>query len=493
MIKYLILFSLFMNSSFAETVKISEENLSIFAEKGSPQIDQIEALLLNASVKKGEVFEKYAPELFGRGAYSETQERAIIQFQPVFSPIKQAQLGVRKKFATGIETSAYVVTDQRTANSNFIGKLNNVTTTTLAFTAQMDIWKNLFGKINKAELESADLERKRSEIERTIQLKAFKISLRRVYWAIVANYESIIISRELLVTAKKQLDESKMRLRNSVAEADEVARYEAQLASRQGTLLYLEYQKEALLKQLRNLLPELAGKEIELQKYDLEKTLSEVLTCTTTISSETTVPYKFTQYDEAVSLLRQIKANNMIVNSRYADADVKLFGTVKSTGVASDQIQQGLVRGNFGDSIDDQTSQNRTGYEVGVNFSIPLGDAKAGTEKVKELYDDKRLQASILTTDTQVVTTHQQLAKSIALLTDVIRSQKVSSEQLLKRLNLMKRKYEQARVSVDELVFDQDALLNSQLLTIETQLQILNTLFDYLVIYTETPCSFNRI
>jgi hypothetical protein len=57
----------------------------------------------------------------------------------------------------------------------------------------------------------------------------------------------------------------------------------------------------------------------------------------------------------------------------------------------------------------------------------------------------------------------------------------------------MRRKYEQARVSINDLIFDQDALLRSELTTIETQLQILNVLFDYLAIYTETPCGFNRI
>lgn len=491
--KYLILLSLLSSYSFAQTFKLSEESLKSLAEKGSPQIDQIESALLNASVKQGEANEKYAPELFGKGSYSETNERALIQFQPIFSPIKQAQLGLRQKFSNGVDTSAYVVTDQRTARSNFIGKLDNVTTTTLAFTAQMDIWKNVFGKISKAELESSELEKKRAEIEKEIQLKTFHISLRRVYWSLVANRESTLISEELLKTAQKQLDESKLRQRNAVAEADEVARYEAQFASRQGTRLYLEYQKETLLKQLRNLLPELASREVELEKYDLQGTLNEVLQCTATIAGSPEVPYNHTKYDEAVSILRRIRSNNTLINSRYDDADIKLFGTVKSTGIGSETRRTGYTEGSIGDSISDQTEQNRTGYEVGVNFTIPLGTAKEGTAKVKELYDDKRLQASINSTDTQVITTHRQLTKSIALLTDVIRAQKVSSSQLSKRLVLMKRKYEQARASVDQLVLDQDALLNSELTTIETQLQILNTLFDYLVIYTDTPCSFNRI
>lgn len=478
---------------YADTLLINEASLTEAAKKGSPQLDQIEAAFLNLAVEEGETREKFAPELFGRAAYLETRERAIIQFQPIFTPIKQAQIGVRKNYANGFETSAYVSTDQRTAQSNFVGKLQNVTSTTLAFTVQMDVWKNLFGKISKTDLESAEIDRKRAQIEKDIQIKTFKVSLRRVYWSLVANNESTKISEELLKTAKKQLDEAQRRFKNSVAEADEVARYEAQLASREGTILFLKYQRETLIKQLRNLLPELTKYELELGNYDVNATMNEVLACTATIGSKPDVPYENTHYDEVVSMLRKVKANNKLVDSRYSDADVKLFGTVKSTGVGSDVVNNRLTRGSYGESYDDQVRNNRTGYDVGINFTIPLGDTKENTQKVKELYNEKRLIANINATDTQVITTHHQLSKQIALLTEVIRTQKVNSEQLGKRLRLMRKKYEQARVSVDDLVNDQDALLRSELTTIDTQLQILNTIFDYLVIYTETPCAFNRI
>lgn len=490
---FIIFAALLPSYSFAEAFKLSEESLFKLAQKGSPQLDEIEAAFLDVAVKTSETNEKFAPEIFGQGSFTETKERAISPVQPIFTPVKQAQLGVRKNFSHGFNTSAYVVTDQRSAQNPFIGRLQNVTTTTLAFTTQIDLWKNVFGRMTRRELETAELDKKRAEIEKEIQLKTFRISLRRLYWSLVANSESYKISEELMKTAKQQLDEAKMRLKNAVAEPDEVARYEAQLASRQGTQLYLEYQKELLFQQLRNLVPELAGADVSLDKYNLEQTLTEVLACTVTIAQQTKTPYQYTKYDEIVSMLRKIRSNNDVINSRYSDPEVALFGTVKSTGIGSDSINSTFVRGNYGDSIDDQTEQNRTGYEVGISFSVPFGGVKKSTEEVKKLYDEKKLLASINATDTQVITTHQQLTKSIALLTEVIRTQKVSSEQLSKRLTLSRKKYQQARLSVDQLVLDQDALLNSELTTIETQLQILNTLFDYLVIYTDTPCSFNRI
>ena len=92
-----------------------------------------------------------------------------------------------------------------------------------------------------------------------------------------------------------------------------------------------------------------------------------------------------------------------------------------------------------------------------------------------------------------VVSTHTQLAKSMGLINEVIASQRIGTTALEKRLQVIRQKYSQARVDVNDLILDQDALLNSQLTTIDAQLQAVNILFDYLMVFTDTPCAFNRI
>ena len=483
-----------MTPLWAQTlVDINEQKLEEIAKKGSPRLDEIQAALLKAQVDSGQTDEQFAPELFGRAAYAETNERAIVQFQPIFSPIKTGQIGVRQSFKQGFKTSAAIATQQQSAVSSFTGKFRDVTTTVASFTVQMDLWRDLFGRMSKAAQENASLESKRASIENEIQLKTFSITLRRVYWSLVANQESLKISEELLKTANQQLAESKKRFQNSVAEADEVARYEAQVASREGSIIYLKYQKESLIKQLKNLLPELNNAELALGNYDLPNTVNQVLACTATIANQPSVPYDYTKYDEAISLIKKVKKNLADSNSRYADLDVQLYGTVKSTGVDADSTKTSFYRGSYGGSIDEMTATNRSGYELGLQFTLPLGSVKESTQRTKELYDEKRLKASIDGTEAQVINTHNQLVKSIALLTDVVRAQKVNSSQLEKRLSILKKKYSQARISVDDLISNQDALLNSELTTIDTQLEILNTLFDYLVVYTDTPCPFNRM
>lgn len=498
MLKLALLFSLVINFPvFASEALITEDFLQKMAQKGSPNLDQIESAFQSALIRQGEENEKFDTEIFGKGSYSETNERALIEFAPIFSPVKQMQFGVRKNLTSGFETVASVTTDQRSASSPFIGRLDNATTTTLAFTVQMDLWKDLFGRMSKAKLESLQMEVERAKIEKEIQQKTFHISLRRLYWSLVANELSLKTSEELLKTAKKQAAETNARFRNAVAESDEVARYNAQVANREGTITYLKYQRELYLTQLRNLLPEISGFELKLGSYNIEKTITEVLGCTMEVSSHKEVPYDFTKYDELVDMLIKIKDYSQIKNERYADVDVKLFGTVRATGVSLKDESGGqtpaLYRGSYGGSFEDMGDRNRTGYEVGLQFNMPLGDVKKGTQRSKELYDEKRLLASINSTKAKVANTHREFVKTIKLLNEVIASQKVNATELSKRLKGMQKKYEQARATVNDIVQDQDALLQAELTTIDTQLQILNTIFDYLVVFPDTPCAFNRI
>lgn len=478
----------------SQAVVLTEESVQMMAKKGSPRLDEIEAAFLSVSLDQNELKERFAPELFGKYGHAETRERALVRFQPVFSPIDQAQIGVRQNLSHGFTTSASIITDQRSAGPTaFTGRFRNATTTTANFTVQMDLWRDLFGRMSKAELESADLQAKRADLEKMIAQKTFRLSLRRLYWSLVANNESMKISQELLSSAEVLAKETSQRYKNAVAEADDVARYQALVATRQGSVTYLSYQKEALIKQLQNLVPELSGKEIQLGEYNIPQTINEVLACTASIASEPKIPYQNTNYDEIVTMIRKNRDQRNTINSRYSDVDVKLYGTAKTTGVSAEPTGTNSTRGSYGDSIDDQTQNNRTGYEVGVMFSMPLGDAKKDTQKTKELYDQKRLDAALNANETYMISSHTSFARTISYLNDVVKAQRISSEQLNKRLRLMRRKYEQARVSVNDLVQDQEAYLSSELTTIDVRLQIINTLFDYLVVYPETPCAFNRI
>jgi outer membrane protein TolC len=490
---YTLFYIFIIPFAHSATRLFTENDLVAWSKINAPGLEEIKTGLLASENQKNILYEQYAPEIFAKGSYAETQERPIIEFLPVFSPIKQAQLGVRKKFTHGLETQILATTDQRSASSAVSGKYNNVTTTVFSFTLQMDLWRDLFGRVSEAQRQNADVEARRAEFEKEIKTRAFEIALRRIYWSLVAVNEQIKLAEALKVTASHQVVDAKKRLRNSIGDAGEVARYEAQVAARTSQAIFFSYQRENYLKQLKNLLPDLLTDDMQLAPYDVEKTISKVVECSGLIARESAVPYGFTKYDEVLSLLREIKGNQKVINDRYSDVDVKFFGTVKSTGIGSDKKADAYYSGSYGGAFDDMNNNNRTGFETGVNLIIPLGDAKETTQKTKTLYDEKLLKSQMYQTHALVVSTHTQLAKSMGLINEVIASQRIGTTALEKRLQVIRQKYSQARVSVNDLILDQDALLNSQLTTIDAQLQAVNILFDYLMVFTDTPCAFNRI
>jgi outer membrane protein TolC len=473
-----------------ESFVFSEAKMKELSLEVSPQWEAIEASFLMAKSESQQLHDRFKPTLFGEASYGETREQPIIQFIPVWTPTKTAQVGVRQAFRGGVSMSAAVGADQRSAMTP-TGTYKNVSTSTVRLDLQIDLWKDLFGRLSKAQSDSATFSQERAEFEKKIQHKAFLVSLRRIYWAMVANNEQIKIAQAILKVSGEQLSDSRKRLQAGVTDSGEVARYEAQAASRQGNILYYEYQKEILIKQLKSLLPNLQGKNITLDHYDMKKVVDQVLVCTKMIASQNNVPMDFTQYDEVTQFLRKTKTEQLKLAQAYDDVDLKFVGMAKTTGVSSNSNGGTVNRGSYGGAFDDWQDNNRTGYSVGLQLAVPIG--KGDTRKTQELLAEKKFEAQIAQSDANLSSTHHQLVKSILLLTEVIKTQKQNTAALEKRLSVQNRKFKEARVSVNDLIQDQDALLGSSLSVVNVELEILNTLFDYLVVFTETPCEFNRI
>jgi len=489
MLKFMILLCF----SLAQAKEFNEFELLKLAQESSSSLDQAQADLIENQLSRSLLMEKFGTEAFASSSYAETNERAIIQFQPIFTPIQQNQIGLKKQFGHGVSLSTSVGTDQRSTSSPFIGKIHQATTTTMQLGFQVDLWKDFLGALSKAEIKASELNDEKAKLESKIQEKNVLLRVRKLYWNLVANRESQKISEALLETAKKQSLETQRRFQNSIAEADELARSKAQISQREGNLIYLNYQRELLLKQLKNLIPSLSQEEIEITNYDVTRSIDQVKTCNTLIASQKKAPLDYTFYDDVIYFLEKIKVEKQKQNEAYSDVDVKLVGQVKATGVSSQQKGDKYYRGTYESSVNDIFDTNRTGYNVGLQVNIPIGDAKNNSEELKKKLTEKRIEAQIKNLDSQLVSHHQQIVKSILLLSQVSEAQKNTSEQLQKRLASVQSKYRQARAGITDLIIDQDALLQSELNSIDIKLQILNTLFDYLSIYTETPCEFNRI
>lgn len=482
-----VLLILFSTSAWAENYVLDDQRLGEIIESDAPELAKIEASWAEIKVQESKTNELLTPELYTEGKYEKNKARTLIDFQPIYSPIKSGELGVRKKFQYGFSGAMGVGVDQRTGKSPAFNQTD--ATTTVGFVQlQLDLWKDLFGKTTSSQINSLKLAKERADILKNIQKNSYQIALRKIYWSLVANKLSTKITQGLLDQALKQAEEAKRRKQSFIADDGEVSRYMAQVSSRESLLYRLGYARENLIKQLRILAPKLTEKEIDVPDANVEETIKEVLACTKSIAKEEATPLQYTFYDEVLNLLKEEKKLKLIANERYSDVDVQLLAAAKTTGVDRGTPE----KGSYSKSIDDLQDHDRSGYSVGLKLSVPLDNTKSNTESSQELYARKKYEGEILALEANLKNSHEQLRKNIILIEKVIHAQDESSKHLKKRLEVMKLKFSQARVSVVELINDQDALLSSELDLIDSKLAILNLLFDYFNLFSETPCSFNR-
>ena len=60
-------------------------------------------------------------------------------------------------------------------------------------------------------------------------------------------------------------------------------------------------------------------------------------------------------------------------------------------------------------------------------------------------------------------------------------------------LKSVEKKYAQARLDVYQLIGEQERSLNNDLAMVDTQLQIVKAVLEYLSLFSEFPCEFNQI
>ncbi|MDD0854036.1 TolC family protein [Halobacteriovorax sp. GB3] len=461
----------------AKVTAIDEAFLKEALAENVPTVQNIQANFLSLKLQENSVLDKFSYQLTGEASYLKTSEKPFSTFSPVTSPVKSASLGVQRATQYGVAVKVSSFAEQ--FSNNYVHK---GTTSGVSFQVEMDLFKDFLGGLTKEQLNALKTARKAGSLEQDIQTKAFYQELRKLYWKLVANNEQLNLSKELLKSSKLQVVEAKKRLKNNVADSGEVARYESQVAARKANIIALQYQKEALVQSLKELIPSVAQDEIQLKPYNLEQTVATVLACTSKIASYNAIPVENTKYDEVLQNVKLQYESQKKVTDSYNSIDVKLNSEIKRVG-------KDFSLSNSVDQISDDPGNS---VAVGLSINIPIDGKKTTTEEVQRLVDKKRFIAKQDEINAKLEAYHTQVVKNITYLQEIVKEQQINSIKLAHSLKVAEKKYNQARISVRELITDQDSLLQSNLSEIDTKYNVIATLLDYLAVYTETPCALNN-
>ena len=195
--------------------------------------------------------------------------------------MRNFQVKLEKATKRGLKISTSAFSNQST--NNFIRR---ATSTGVTLSLSADLYKDLLGSLTKKRELSLSLQKKIANEEASINEKAFIAEVRKLYWSIIANNESIEIAKSLLRTSQKLEQDTLERFKSRVADKDELTRISSQVQARKGQIYLLEYERSNLLKQLRNLFPDqLNEQSITLKNYSIPNTVKDVLACSAKISA----------------------------------------------------------------------------------------------------------------------------------------------------------------------------------------------------------------
>ena len=134
----------------------------------------------------------------------------------------------------------------------------------------------------------------------------------------------------------------------------------------------------------------------------------------------------------------------------------------------------------------------KVAYTVGLNLTVPLGDAKTRTREKRAILEKSMATSQKGRMLADADARHEQMLPMVALLASVVEAREKSSKDLERAIKESRQMYDQARVTIDALINDQNALLASRIEEVKTRQLVINELLDYFAIFTEVPCELNK-
>lgn len=396
------------------------------------------------------------------------------------SPLINTTVGVRKKLAYGAQIEGSF--NQYKNMVNILGNRSSIYGFIPQISVSLNLWKNLAGSFDQNQKAQLETQIKIANLESQVRKSLLLNQARILFWEIAGVDKRMSIVKKMQEASHTQERLAKQRQAMSIADAGELALYSSQSAERHARLLNLEYQRSALVEALSQVIPSLEGKEIVIASGKVDAVSEQVFACTKIIKSHPKAPIKFSIYEGLIKLLEEKLTFDQQLNKSYLQGDLSLTGVYSRTG----------SEGQYADAVSDSWDSNRNTSKLFLNFSYPLGERQKAYD-YKQAADMLGFQSQKSDWELRLAAKHQHMLKSVDYLLQAVQAQKMNAQYLRTSLKSVEKKYAQARLDVYQLIGEQERSLSNDLAMIDTQLQIVKAVLEYLSLFSEFPCKFNQL
>ena len=471
--------------SAKEVVVINEKKLKELMTNNVPSIEKINTVVIQSNLERTQYNQKYSTFLNGQANYSNVEGKMFEGYQGQFDdPARRYGISVSQNLPIGLSFDIGAYNNYaKTYNYQSNKSANSQYDTSLEAKISVDLWKNLLGYTERAERAGLKINENEKLEQAKLEKTKFFNEIRKMYWRLSVNNSLTKIYEVLINQAVLQEENIRKMYQTSVADRGELARASAVVNIRKSDLASVKYEMEVIKRELSNLIPELNDKELNFQFSTYANIQNSINACYNKIKSKKEAPLDLTSYTKLISYKDEKINENLKALKRYSDADVKLEAKASSLGFGKQNS----------DSFDDMANLDRKDYSIGLNISVPFGSSYSNTKENQMKILKMQHNAEKREIISNLNSFHNYFSTSLENLLKVMKDQKNYSENLLIRVKSMRQKYNQGRVSLSELIQDEDSLFESQLALVNTHYNIISLMIDYFSIFNDFECDFNLI
>lgn len=461
-------------NTYAEELVVLDENLlKEYVNNDVPTIEKINMSYEQSLVSRKIFDENYIFNLNGSLNYYNLENITYGKennFNYDFNISKKFIHGGNLKFGTKNTINSWEI------NPNYRSSIYDGSEPYINAEYSFDLWKNFLGYTELAKRSSLDYNVEEMNIKKDIETYSFFINIRKLYWSLVTNEKRIRIYEELIKQAEKNLRNTELKFKAYIASNGDVAKSKASLSSRKADLENLKSQKQNLIQQLTYLLPKLENKKIDVQTSDIENILNSLNTCHVNDNIN-----DFTLYKKYVNKISNRIDAELKSLDRYDDIDINMVIGADINGRNDNVIK----------SYNNMTHIDGHNYYVGLNFTLPLGNIK-DESKVQQMKLLK-MQNNSLKNDinSNITSTNKNFTLILNYLNKELNASKDNIKHIKDSVAHMRKKYEQGRISLKDLIDEEDSLLQAYLNVVNIENAMINSTLDYLSVFQKSECSFN--
>lgn len=457
-----------------EIFLLNEISLKKLINDEIPSIEKINIVLEQSFTEKNKFSEKYSLDLDGSTKYYDSESRYGKEdnFAYDFAFKKDFERGMGLKIGLKNTVNSWDLNDPALINTFYSG-----TEPHLNIEYSLDLWKNFLGYTDLAEKLSLNLNIEQNRIQNEIQKNNFYLSLRKIYWNLILIEKQIKIYDKLIIQAEKNLRNTELKFKSYAADVGDVSKMKSTLESREANLNSLRNKKQVLLQNLMYLIPNLNNKNIIVEIEDFENILPNIQSC----KLNNTNVYEYTLYNDYIKVIDEKLEAQLKSTKRYDNVDINMVVGADVNG----------RNNNFGKGYEGMGKIDEHNYYVGLNFNIPLTNEKENSKiqdvkiiKMMHNSSKKDMQSNIISSD-------KNFSPSLNYLLANLEDLKKSRDNIEITVNNTRKKYNQGRATLTDLIDDEDSLMEIYINISVVENNVISLILDYLSIFQKIDCNFN--